>query len=681
MSFVYPNFLWAYFLIAIPIIIHLFNFRRYKTVYFSRVSFLKEVTEDSKSGNKLKHLLVLLSRILLILCLVTAFAQPFIPTTNSNQTVNVTSIYIDNSYSMQAEGKDGNLLNEVKNKSIELVKSLEANEKINLITSDLLSKHQRFYSKSEVIEMIKEIDFSSQSTPLFTVLNLQSDLLNASEEEANKRIFVFSDFQKSTNDLSNWKREEISSFYYQSVSEQKGNIYIDSVWFESPVHRVNTPMELHFRVQNATDKDLNDLPVGLSINGNNPGPKRISVPANSFTDETITFTDRTPGLKSGELKLTTTQLFFDDAFYFTYEIKEQVNILHITSNQYEVKNIEQLYLLDDYYNCLTTSITNVSSEDFVGKELVIFQNINKIPEGVSDLAEKVTQEGGTVVIIPGDRIEIANYNKFLSKNQLPTLGVMDSMNYNLDYFNFNDPLYNGVFEGDPSNYKFPRLNAAYRMMISSENNYISIFGSNANNTPFLLYASNFNGRMFLISSPLDKRYTNFQNHALFAATFLRIAETATYNKPLYMTIGELTNFPLNTDIDEKNPIHLINKKYGTDAIPQVINGATNRQISFNHLEDIIKHSGTYDLTNNSDFNEIVAFNYNRTESNVEAFETEEVKNNFVNAGWETAKQLDINDSGKIEINTFKPKEYWRILLILGLVFILSEVLLLKFWKS
>src|SRR5436190_17609972 len=99
MNFVYPNFLWASTLVAIPIIIHLFNFRRYKIVYFSRVKFLKEVTEDSRSGVKLKHLLVLISRILAILCLVFAFAQPYIPTGSSANIENMSLVYIDNSYS------------------------------------------------------------------------------------------------------------------------------------------------------------------------------------------------------------------------------------------------------------------------------------------------------------------------------------------------------------------------------------------------------------------------------------------------------------------------------------------------------------------------------------------------------------------------------------------------------
>jgi hypothetical protein len=196
MSFVYPNFLWAFFILLVPIIVHLFNFRRYKTVYFSRVQYLHEVVEDSKSGSKLKHLLVLISRLLLLSCLVLAFAQPFIPTKSGEMTENLTSIYIDNSYSMQADGSDGNLLNEAKNQAIDIVKSLEENERVNLITADLESKHQRFYTKAETLEMIKEIDFSAKSTPLTSVLRLQSDLLAKAGEKGNRRIFILSDFQK-----------------------------------------------------------------------------------------------------------------------------------------------------------------------------------------------------------------------------------------------------------------------------------------------------------------------------------------------------------------------------------------------------------------------------------------------------------------------------------------------------
>jgi len=47
MQFLYPSFLWALLALAIPIIIHLFYFRRFKKVFFTNVKFLKEVKEET----------------------------------------------------------------------------------------------------------------------------------------------------------------------------------------------------------------------------------------------------------------------------------------------------------------------------------------------------------------------------------------------------------------------------------------------------------------------------------------------------------------------------------------------------------------------------------------------------------------------------------------------------------
>ena len=81
MNFLYPAFLFGLFSLAVPVIIHLFNFRKYKKVYFTNVRFLKELKQESESKSKLKNYLILASRLLALTCLVLAFAQPFIPAT------------------------------------------------------------------------------------------------------------------------------------------------------------------------------------------------------------------------------------------------------------------------------------------------------------------------------------------------------------------------------------------------------------------------------------------------------------------------------------------------------------------------------------------------------------------------------------------------------------------------
>ena len=116
MNFVYPQFLFALLAISIPVIIHLFNFRRFKKVYFSDIRFLKDVKIQTQNRNKLKHLLILLSRILAVSFLVFAFAQPFIPSTDKkfNAGTKAISVYVDNSYSMENVSKNGILIDEAK---------------------------------------------------------------------------------------------------------------------------------------------------------------------------------------------------------------------------------------------------------------------------------------------------------------------------------------------------------------------------------------------------------------------------------------------------------------------------------------------------------------------------------------------------------------------------------------
>ena len=121
MQFLYPTFLFALSAIAIPIIIHLFYFRRFKKVYFTNVRFLKEVKEETSARQKLRNLLVLLLRCLAIAFLVFAFAQPFIPRdVEVKQGQQAVSVFVDNSFSMSAMSQDVPLLENAKQKAKEI---------------------------------------------------------------------------------------------------------------------------------------------------------------------------------------------------------------------------------------------------------------------------------------------------------------------------------------------------------------------------------------------------------------------------------------------------------------------------------------------------------------------------------------------------------------------------------
>ena len=68
MSFLYPNILWGLMAVSIPVIIHLFNFRKFRKIYFTNVRFLEELKQQTRKQSKLRHLLVMIARMLAIAC-------------------------------------------------------------------------------------------------------------------------------------------------------------------------------------------------------------------------------------------------------------------------------------------------------------------------------------------------------------------------------------------------------------------------------------------------------------------------------------------------------------------------------------------------------------------------------------------------------------------------------------
>ena len=138
MYFLYPAFLFALLSLTIPVVIHLFNFRKYKKVYFSNVQFLKEVQERQASRRNLKERLILAARLLALLFLILAFARPYIPgAQNANAgKQQVISVFVDNSYSMETLNREGSLLDEAKRRAKEIASDYNINDRFQLVTQD-----------------------------------------------------------------------------------------------------------------------------------------------------------------------------------------------------------------------------------------------------------------------------------------------------------------------------------------------------------------------------------------------------------------------------------------------------------------------------------------------------------------------------------------------------------------
>src|SRR5690606_1748862 len=138
MYFKHPEFLYFLFLLVIPIIVHLFQLRKFRKTPFTNVKFLKKVIVQTRKSSQLKKWLTLLARCLALTCLVFAFAPPFVPNSEIATKPTETVVYLDNSFSMQLEGKRGEMM---KRAVQELLENFPEEKEFSLITNDQIYRN------------------------------------------------------------------------------------------------------------------------------------------------------------------------------------------------------------------------------------------------------------------------------------------------------------------------------------------------------------------------------------------------------------------------------------------------------------------------------------------------------------------------------------------------------------
>ena len=192
MQFKHPELLYALFLLLIPIIIHLFQLRRFQKIDFTNVAFLKKVTIQTRKSSQLKKWLTLFLRMAAMACIILAFTQPFTASKTALNTKKETVLYLDNSFSMQCKGSQGPLLQRAIQ---DLFNQSSKGEKLSWFTNDFSRKNSTTEEfKDEVLQTSYSQKQLSPSEVLF-----KANQLFSKEKDASKRLIIISDFQIKTN--------------------------------------------------------------------------------------------------------------------------------------------------------------------------------------------------------------------------------------------------------------------------------------------------------------------------------------------------------------------------------------------------------------------------------------------------------------------------------------------------
>ncbi len=624
---------------------------------------------------------MLLSRILAITCLVLAFAQPYFPAA-SNTSVsanNVASIFLDNSFSMNATNDNGTLLDDAKNKARELAKSYKSSDRFQLITNDFEGRQQRLVNKEEFLELLDEVEISPASKNLADAYSRQKEAVK-DFTEGNRNFYFISDFQESISDVSNFTPDSSNSlFFIPIIANQENNLYIDSCWFKAPIRQLNQPEELIVRIKNVSAESYDNIPVKLKVNGEQKALASLSIGADEYKDVVMSYTNANTGIQLAELSITDYPITYDDVFYFSYNVASQIPVLSIQGKNAS-QSVNSLYSSDTYFKFHTFNENNINYSTFSDNLFIILNEVENLSSGLVQELLRFAENGGSILTIPAKKADINGYNELLLAFGANTISGIDSVPTKVSRIAYESDIFANVFQDKKENIDLPQVNKYYSFAQATRTTEERIL-TLANGASFLSRYSYEKGSFYVLSSPLKKDFNNFSRHAIFVPAMYNMALFSQSTGKLFYTIGkdEIVELP-KVAVTAENIFKIKAPNSELEIIPGFRSSGSITQLM---MQGQINTSGNYLLILDTDTLSGLSFNFDRKESDLTAMQTSDIEKEAEKAGLESYKVLNSQVKGiDAQLSDLSQgTKLWKLFILLALLFLAIEILLLKFWKG
>jgi hypothetical protein len=459
MTFLNPFILFGLAAAAIPILLHLLNLRKLKTIDFSTLRFLKELQKTSIRKLKAQQIILLILRTLIVIFSVLAFSRPTIKSTLPSIGTHAKSsiiVVLDNSLSMDITDEDGNRFSKAKKLTSEILGALEEGDEMAFIPlSSLIKNRKRSFSRN-FAWLKEEIDHCSVNPATASLndgLRAAQGLLDASLH-VNKEIYILTDLQQQeihSLELDSIKLfdDKTSVFLLPSLESKNSidqNISIDTAIFISRVYAKDKPVELQTKLYNSSVTDAKGIIVSVLFNGERVAQRTVDIGAGSYVHVSLQGIPHTTRLIKGEIQIENDVLESDNHRYFSFIISSAPKVALI-GNQLETDFISlsiapHASLLKSYS---ANQSASVHFEDF---DLLILATT--LSQTEMQRIDAYIQNGGSVLFFPSSTESIAVQQQFFSGMGLGPIIFQEFSESNPGICISADrqhPILQGVFKG------------------------------------------------------------------------------------------------------------------------------------------------------------------------------------------------------------------------------------------
>ena len=642
MHFKHPEILYFLFLLIVPILVHLFQLRRFKKEYFTNVRFLKALSIQTRKSSKIKKWLLLACRLLVLIFIILAFAQPFFESKDSKNASNELYIILDNSFSMQAKGKKGELLKRAVQELLE-----ETPEKMNF---SLLTNSENYWNTDikSVRSALQNLKYSA--TP-FQVDPVMAKL-KAHKSAFKKEIIVITDaVGLDYKQLRNSDATD-SPIFIIPKAEQKNNVAIDSVFIHKTLENF---YEISVQLSGYGD-DFNPIPISL-YNANKLIAK--TTVTLDTKKKSINFTIPKQAFH-GYVSIVDNGLPYDNSLYFSISKIKKINIISI--GELGKSNFLSRIYTSDEFNFSNYTLSALDYSKLEKQDVVVLNELDEIPQALSTTLKSFVEKGGNLIVIPSAISSITNLNSFVSNFGKLTIKSLENREKLITKINFNHPIFNSVFENKVTNFQYPKTKNSFVLSSASPAAL-----SYEDQSVFLTSIANSVAAVAVFAAPINIENSNFQQSPLIVPTFYKMAMNNQNNGVNALIIGD--NKPHLTEASLNKEAILTVKGLAEQFIPiqQIFN--TKVKMTFN---DYPEQAGNFSIYNKKEWIENISFNYNRTESDLASANENRLSD------YKTAESI------KSFFDTLQTdrtdNQIWKWFVIFALLFLIIEMAIIRFVK-
>ena len=642
MQFKHPEILYFLFLLVIPILVHLFQFRRFKKEYFTNVKLLKEIQIQTRKSKSIKKWLLLATRLLLLAALIIAFAQPFFTAKDAENKENELVVLLDNSFSMQAKGAKGELL---KRSIQELLESFPENQTFSLLTNT-----DAFWDTDikSIQKELQQLDYAPTSFELDALIN-QVEL---KKPNVSKDYMIISDGISVTSEKINTISEKNEVYWLQPKAEKSVNISIENASItevSDAFYTLEVVLKAFGTVENEISLTLYDNDKAIAKTQvtfeKNEQKIKLSIPKKEM---------------AGRIVIQDNSLQFDNEFFFTIQSPKKINVA-IIGEASKNKFLHRIYTNEDFV-IYETTLEELNFNRLEEQQTIVLNEISEISQALQTNLVSFYQKGGNIIIIPSTESNLESLNGLSKKIGNVTFSNPSKTEKQITKISFNHPVYKNVFEKNVTNFQYPKVNSNF---IVSKNSSPVLQFDDA--TIFLSSVTNKLGTVYFFASAINKNNSNFQNSPLIVPTFFNMVMGNDTKDKLAFTISENETKIIDADLKKDEVVSISNESNSFIPMQQILSNKV--KLSFG---DYPEQAGNYNVKQKDKLITSISFNFPRNESDVT------LQSTLNNDNFAKINSVDevLNDLHTKRTDTV----LWKWFIIATLLLLLIELLIQKFVK-